>query len=669
MLGVCYYPEHWPEDAWAEDARRMADLGLTWVRIGEFAWSRFEPARGRFDWGWLDRAIDTLARAGLEVVMCTPTAAPPKWLVDERPEILPWDAEGRVRGFGSRRHVCLTSPAWREETERICAIVAGRYGRHAAVAGWQLDNEYGCHDTVLSYAPHCRTAFRDWLRQRHGTVRALNEAWGTVFWSQEYADFDQIDLPVSTVTEANPAHLLDYRRFASDQVAAYHRLQAGIVRSRSPGRFIAHNFMGFFTGFDHFAVGRELDVAAWDSYPLGFTDQRMGLDDGERARFARTGHPDAAAFHHDLYRAVGRGRWWVMEQQPGPVNWADHNPSPRPGMVRLWTWEALAHGAETVSYFRWRQVPFAQEQMHAGLHRPDGRPDDGAGEARRVAEELARISCPPRAAEPAPLAADGPASRRAPVALVYDYPAAWLFDIQPQGKGFDYRNLVMAFYTAARRLGLDVDVAAPGAELSGYALVMAPSLPIAEDAALAALRGTDAVMVLGPRSGSRTADFRIPPELPPGPFKAHLPLTVTRVESLPAGVPDEVCFHGRRYPVRRWRERLDGAASATAAYADGGVAAAAAGRWHYLGFWPDPEFLADYLERLLTARGVLTRRLPETLRLRRRDDLTFAFNYGGEAVRAPAPDGAEFVLGGPEIGAADLAAWRTPGSIPARPAR
>ena len=654
MLGVCYYPEHWPEDGWAADARRMADLGLAWVRIGEFAWSRYEPARGRFDWGWLDRAIDTLGQAGLKVVMSTPTAAPPKWLVDERPGILPWDAEGRPRGFGSRRHVCLASPAWREETERICEIVAGRYGRHPAVAGWQLDNEYGCHDTVLSYAPHCRAAFRDWLRRRYGTVQALNEAWGTVFWSQEYAGFDEVELPAAAVTEMNPSHLLDYRRFASDQVADYHRLQAAIVRRRSPGRFIAHNFMGFFTGFDHFAVGRDLDVAAWDSYPLGFTNQRMGLDEGERARFARTGHPDAAAFHHDLYRAVGRGRWWVMEQQPGPVNWADHNPAPLPGMVRLWTWEALAHGAETVSYFRWRQVPFAQEQMHAGLHLPDGRPDDGAAEARRVAEELGA----------APVV--GLAARRAPIALVYDYRAAWLFDVQPQGKGFDYRRLAMAFYTAARRLGLDVDFAAPGADLSGYAVVMAPSLPIADEAALAALAASEAAIVLGPRSGSRTAHFRIPPELPPGPFQAHLPLTVTRVESLPAGVPDEVCFHGRRYPLRQWRERLEGDAAASAAYADGGTAAGAAGRWHYLGFWPDPGLLSDYLEPLLAARGAAIRRLPDTLRLRRRGDLTFAFNYGAGPVHAPAPDGAEFVLGGPEIGPADLAAWRC-SAAPPRP--
>ena len=164
MLGVCYYPEHWPESGWAEDAAAMAALGITYVRIGEFAWSQMEPQRGAFDWGWLDRAIETLAAAGLKVVLGTPTATPPKWLVDERPEILPADERGRVLRFGARRHYCFSSPAWWEETQRIVTTMGERYGEHPAVAGWQLDNEYGCHNTVLSYVPHCEPAFRRWLQ-------------------------------------------------------------------------------------------------------------------------------------------------------------------------------------------------------------------------------------------------------------------------------------------------------------------------------------------------------------------------------------------------------------------------------------------------------------------------------------------------------------------------
>ncbi|MCE9522842.1 MAG: beta-galactosidase, partial [Alphaproteobacteria bacterium] len=153
MLGVCYYPEQWPETLWASDAKRMADLGLTYVRIGEFAWSVVEPSPGEFAWGWLDRAFDVLGNAGLKVVLGTPTATPPKWLIDRSPDILPVDEKGRVRGFGSRRHYCFSSPTYRAESRRITQAFAERYGRHAALAGWQTDNEYGCHDTVRSYSP------------------------------------------------------------------------------------------------------------------------------------------------------------------------------------------------------------------------------------------------------------------------------------------------------------------------------------------------------------------------------------------------------------------------------------------------------------------------------------------------------------------------------------
>ena len=647
MLGVCYYPEHWPEEVWAKDAAAMAGLGITYVRIGEFAWSLMEPHRGAFDWGWLDRAIDTLAAAGLKVVLGTPTATPPKWLIDERPDILAVDAEGRPRRFGARRHYCFSSPAWREETQRIVTAMGERYGENPAVAGWQLDNEYGCHLTVLSYAPHCVPAFRSWLQERYRTVEKLNEAWGTAFWSQTYSGFEQIDPPNLTVTEANPSHRLDYWRFASDQVAVYNRLQADILRRLSPGRFLAHNFMGFFTQFDHYPVARDVDVVSWDSYPLGHTDQRLPMDAEEKKRWARSGHPDVAAFHHDLCRGMGSGRWWVMEQQPGPVNWADFNPAPAKGMVRLWTWEAFAHGAEVVSYFRWRQAPFAQEQMHAGLNRPDGALDQGGEEAGQVGREMTA------------LAERFGTRRQAPAALIFDYEAIWTFEIQPQGLGFDQKALAHRFYRCLRRLGLDVDILPPGAPLEGYDLVVAPSLPILRDGAVAALAASEAALVLGPRSGSKTESFQIPKTLPPGGLQGLIDMKVTRVESLPPAVQDQLTWANKTYPVGLWRERLESASAQTAArFQDGEAAVMVQDRCHYLGFWPEEAFLTDYLAALAEDRGLAVQRLDEALRLRCLGDLTFAFNYGDRALPAPAPAGADYILGGPEIRAHDLAAWK-----------
>jgi beta-galactosidase len=334
-LGVCYYPDHWPRERWADDARAMRELGIARVRIGEFAWSLLEPEPGRLELDWLDEAIETLADAGLGVILGTPTATPPKWLVDRHPEILPVGPDGRVRGFGSRRHYCFRAGAYRAETERIVGVLAERYGRHDGLVAWQTDNEYGCHDTTRCWCDACRAAFPVWLRERYGTVDALNEAWWTAFWSQSYRDFSEVGLPEQAVTESNPSHRLDFYRFASDGVIAYDRLQRETIR-RHGGVPIVHNSMMLFGDYDHVDLAAGLDAIAFDNYPLGQLEESP-LPDDLKALYLRVGHPDLVALSHDLYRGLKDAPHWVMEQQPGQVNWAPSNPLPADGAVRLWT--------------------------------------------------------------------------------------------------------------------------------------------------------------------------------------------------------------------------------------------------------------------------------------------------------------------------------------------
>lgn len=644
---MCYYPEHWPEARWSIDAAKMADVGIRFVRVGEFAWSRLEPAREQFEWDWLDKALETLQMAGLQIVLGTPTAAAPKWLVDQRPDILAWGSDGQPRRFGSRRHYCFSSSSWRQETARICLKMARRYGDHPAVVGWQLDNEYGCHDTVLSYAPHCRSAFQIWLARRHGTIERLNQAWGTAFWGQEYRDFNHIGLPHQTVTEANPSHLLDFRRFSSDQVIDYNRMQAEIIRQHSPERFISHNAMGFSHDFDHAALASDLDIITWDSYPLGFTDQRMDLDPAMKAEMATTGHPDVAAFHHDLYRGMKPdGRFWVMEQQPGPVNWADHNPIPAANMVRLWTIEALAHGAEVVSYFRWRQVPFAQEQMHAGLLRPDAEEAAVLEEVRQVREDLGKLSL------------DSETTRPSKIAIVADDQTHWLYNIQPHGAGWDLQRLNFDFYTACRRLGQDVDIVRPEADLSGYDLVLIPSLPIISTATEEVLSNFKGNVIVGPRSGSKTRELQIPEQLAPGSLQKWLPLKVAQAASLPPNVDAGLQWNDTVYPVHIWQEDIRSDLAPIGKFLNGAGAAYRADKWHYLGFWPDLAFLMDYIEVILNELDIDVQRLPERVRMRRRGNLMFAFNTSLESEKNPAPEGTSFLLGGPELGPCDYAVWK-----------
>ena len=612
-LGVCYYPEHWPEAQWEEDAARMADIGLTWVRIGEFAWARMEPMPGTYDWGWLDRAIDVLGRHGLQVVLGTPTATPPRWMLDRHPDMLAVDVQGRTRGFGSRRHYDFSHAGYRVDCARIVTAMAERYGKNPHVAAWQTDNEYACHDTVLSYSPAALSAFQNWCAQRYQSPDALNRAWGNVFWSMDYADFSDIALPNLTVTEANPAHVMAFRRFASNEVASFNRLQTEAIRRHSDAP-IAHNYMGAITDFDHFATGADLDIASWDSYPLGFLSDRIPAAPEHKRRFVRQGDPDFQAFHHDLYRAVGRGRWWIMEQQPGPVNWAPYNPDPLPGMARLWAWEAFAHGAEAVCYFRWRQAPFAQEQMHAGLLRPDSAPAPAFHEAAEVAREIKGMPDQGTAA--------------ADVALVFDYASAWAWQTQPQGRGFDYLWLVFHVYKGLRRLGLNVEIIPPDtADLSPWPLVLAPGVATLSAPFLAALAAHKGQSIIGPRSNSKTPEFATPVPLPPN--LPGLDAVVARVESLPPDVPVPLEAGGA---FIHWREKLESTATVIEATNDGFPALIASGGLHYLAGWPDDTALDRILAAACNRAGLETDPLPEGLR--RRDSAThrFWFNYNPDPV-------------------------------------
>jgi len=635
-LGTCYYPEHWPQDIWAGDVARMVDMGITHVRIGEFAWSRIEPSRGNFQWEWLDTAIEVLAAAGLHITLCTPTATPPKWLVDSTPDMLAWTSDGQPRRFGSRRHYCFSSESYRAESRRITEAVVKRYAANPAITSWQTDNEYGCHDTVESYSLMAEKAFQKWLEDKYKTIDTLNTAWGTVFWSQEYNNFGQIQFTDRTVTEANPAHRLDFQRFSSDQVISFNKEQVDIIRAHTKAD-ITHNVMGHFTGFDHYGLGKDIDITTWDSYPLGFLDQEWWSDE-QKLRWMRSGHPDFAAFHHDLYRSCSNGRWGVMEQQPGPVNWAPNNPAPRDGMVGLWALEAAAHGAEYCSYFRWRQAPFAQEQNHAGLYDSNNNLAQGGAEAKAAHDVLKQLgNLKPHTSK---------------VALIFDYDAKWMFDIQPQGTGWHYEKLCFEFYTVLRRLGLSIDIISPHHDLTGYALAIAPSLPVIPDNLFTRAKASNTKLFFGPRSGSKTKDYQLPSA---SPFKS---LTHIRSESLRQGASLNINMDEQFYRAKTWRDFLETSETIQASFEDGAPAYIRSESYDYLATWPQPKWLRAILRNILEDLNITTVWLPKDLRLRQTENLVFAFNYGVKNIDLTrfAPD-ADYVLGGPTLTPAGLSVW------------
>lgn len=634
QLGVCDYPEHVPEDRWRVYARQQRELGLSFVRLAEFAWSRIEPRPGEYDWDWLDRAVAAYHAEGLRVVLCTPTATPPAWLIRAHPEILPYDAQGRVREFGSRRHYDFASPVYREHSRRITRALAERYGEHPAVAGWQTDNEFACHGTGRSYGGASAAAFPGWLRKKYGTLEALNAAWGNVFWSMEYSDWAQIRPPVLTVTEPNPAHVLDYFRFSSDLVRDFQAEQVAILRERSPGRFVTHNFMIFESGFDHYEVARGLDFASWDNYPTGMLEYFAPPGTGEdlKTRYARTGHPDLIAFNHDLYRGLLRGQngvgrvgpgtpngFWVMEQQCGQVNWAPSNPLPAAGAVQLWTAQAWAHGADVVSYFRWRAATMSQEVMHSGLLRHDETPDRGFAEVAGL--DTAQF----------PLG-----EVKARVALLHDYESLWLYDAQPHSAALSYWAQTVTFYSALRALGVDADVVSAKADLAGYALVVAPAITLVTPEMAA--RWTAAVktgvrLVCGPRTAFRTPGGGTWEDGQFGPLTPLIGARLLQYDALRPGLAQPV---SGGYSAHFWAEsyRLQGA-QATHTYQggpqDGQPAVIQHGNVTVVGAYGEA-LIRDVLRGALEAAGVPTTDLPEGVRLSRRAGVTLVQNWTDQPV-------------------------------------
>jgi beta-galactosidase len=468
----------------------MNEAGIRFVRMAEFAWSRLEPRRGAFDFDWLDRALSIMAANELDVVLGTPTAAPPAWVVAEHPDILPVDRDGRVFPFGHRRHYCPNSAAYRDDTRRVVAALAERYAADERIAAWQIDNEL----SGRCYCPRCEAAFREWLERRYGSLDVLNASWGTAFWSQTYGSWDEIGLPPAgdvplpegfKRASPSPGHALDYFRFSSDSFVRYQQLQIDVIRGHSDLP-ITHNLMGFTFGeIDYQELARDLDFLSWDNYPLlarhdGWIDSALGCD-------AARGLKDVP--------------FWVMEQQVGPLGWETIR-TPRRGQMRLHTYQMVAHGAAAISYFRWRSARFGTEQHWYGVLDHDGRPNRRLQDLTELARELRGL--------------DDVLSETVPdtqAAVVYDYDARFALELQPTNPALAHVDAIRSHYAALRRQGVDVDLLPPTADLSRYRLVTAPSLYLVDEALADRLRSYvdgGGVLVLGPRSAFKDRTNAVP---------------------------------------------------------------------------------------------------------------------------------------------------------------
>ena len=439
----------------------MREAGVNLVSLGIFSWSRLEPEAARYDFDWLDRIIDMLHEGGVRIDLATATASPPPWLSHKHPEMLPVMADGVRLSHGARQHYCPSSPVYRFAAQHLVEQLAKRYARHPALAMWHVGNEFGCH-VPACYCDVSAAAFRVWLQERYGDLEALNRAWGTDFWSQRYSNWDEILPPRRTPTWPNPSQQLDFMRFSSDELLACYELEHAVLTEHSPGVPVTTNFMRFFKPLDYWKWAEHEDVVSDDVY-----QDPADPDAGMRAAMAG-----------DLMRSLGHGRpWMLMEQTSNRVNWRDVNVAKAPGQMRLWSYQALSRGADGVMFFQWRQSRAGAEKFHSAMV-PHGPPDHSPTwhEVVRLGNELTRLDavCGTRVT--------------ADVAILHDWESWWALEL-PSKPSIRVHHIdqLESYYRHLFDANLVADFARPSGDLSGYRLVLAPSVYLVSDEAAANL--------------------------------------------------------------------------------------------------------------------------------------------------------------------------------------
>jgi beta-galactosidase len=620
-MGCDYNPEQWDPSVWREDVALMKEAGVGFVTLGVFSWALLEPAPDEYDFGWFDEVLELLHTSGIAVDLATATASPPPWLTMRHPEVLPVDAEGRTLWQGSRQSWCPSSPVFRDHALQLVGELARRYGSHPALKLWHVSNELGCH-VVRCYCDVSAVAFRHWLVGRYGSVEKLNEVWGTAFWSQRYSSFDEVLPPRHTPTMTNPSQELDFSRFSSDALLDYYRAERDVLRTLSPDVPVTTNLMvnprQF--GTDYFRWAPQLDLVAQDHY----IDTRLPRPRAEQA------------FSDDLTRGVAGGApWMLMESATSAVNWQPVNPAKKPGELLLDSLRHVARGADTVGFFQWRASKAGAEKYHSALV-PHAGPD--SARFREVVELGATLQ---------KLGEVAGSRVEADVALLVDWEAWWACDLgsHPSCK-VRYMDAALRWHRAVTELGATADVVHPSTDLSGYKLVIVPTLYLCTDETAAALQayveGGGHVLVTyfsgivdehdHVRLGGYPGAFREMLGVRTEEFAPLLPgVTVTLDDGSTADVWTEVLEARDAEVVARYTDGpLPGTPALTRRAVGEGVA------W-YLATWLDDEATAALADRLTREAEVTRLDAPQPgLEVVRRGAYLFVLNRGDLPAIVPA---------------------------------
>lgn len=540
LLGVDYYPEQWPENLMDEDINRMVELGVNTVRIGEFAWHLMEKQEGNYDFSFFDKVIKKLKKKNIKVIFGTPTATMPAWLVKKHPDILSKDIDGIYRSFGGRRQYCFNSDIYKEYTKKIVARLVQHYKDEENIIAWQIDNEFGHEGSDMCYCEKCLNKFREFLKEKYKTIDNLNNTWGTVFWGQTYNDFNEIPLPLKTITVHNPALQLDYARFRSKSIEDYASLQVNLIKKYgNEEQIITTNLAGgvFDKHFHHDKVVEKMDIVSYDNYPVW---------GGLREPIP----PFAIAAYHDFMRGLKEKNFWIVEELMGAQGHNVIGYLPRPNQAKMWSYQAMAHGCEGLLYFRWRAATFGAEEFCYGILDHDNKNGRKFYEVQsffneiKQHEELIKTNI------------------KAEIAALYDYENIWSFNIQPQSSAFNYFHELLRLYEPFYRLNTHIDVIPSSRDFSKYKIILMPVMMIKDDDLIERLEAfvkSGGTLIMSFRAGikNRNNNINFGEVLPCG-YDKLAGIEIHEVESLQTNqyvaIKGEEEFKGKTASVETWRD-------------------------------------------------------------------------------------------------------------------
>jgi beta-galactosidase len=556
-FGVDYYPEQWvypyggtaenPEAQWEQDVELMVKAGINVVRVGDFSWGLCEPKDGQFDFGWLQRVMDLLGRSGIQVVLATPTAAPPIWLAKKHPEILPLDEKGIARREGTRRAVCFNNDIYWNYSKRIVERMAKALGKHPQLIAWQIDSGIGGHQTEWSFNEDTRLEWQNWLKLKYETVQRLNRELGLHYWGQVVSSFDEVPMPMYAPTAHNPALLLDWMRFSSDTIVAFVKMQADLLRELTPAIPVTTNLRALLRRFDHFDIAKVVDFVSVESNAaIKSKAAELACDIDILRSLKKEG----------IRTPDGDSGFWVIEQKAGQVNWQDVNSLVRPGVLRLFTYQLLSRGASGVLYYHWRQSRIGFEKFFGAVLPHHVQTSNRAyREVSQLGEEIKLLA--PALKDTRVVAEAG---------ILYSHDNDWTLQqpMQPN-KFFNLREHIQLFYTALHDRNISVDFVRPIEDLSKYKLVFVPSLQLLSggEADLLKLYVQNGGTLVGTFNTGLVDEHSMAPDNGyPHDLTDLFGLEVLEFDPLPPGEENHLTFKGafptsHLHPARLWCDIIE----------------------------------------------------------------------------------------------------------------